>query len=139
MPASVWPVVLAARTRHGAGLAPSRGRVDRACSGSLAPARPASAFASDTALQTILIVLAVAGLVAVVAHGALATESRHWDGVVAWDLKAKALAAEPTLEQPFFRDAAVYSHSRDYPLLQPLALALAERWGLPGRLLFPAA
>jgi len=89
--------------------------------------------------QTILIVLAVAGLVAVVAHGALATESRHWDGVVAWDLKAKALAAEPTLEQPFFRDAAVYSHSRDYPLLQPLALALAERWGLPGRLLFPAA
>lgn len=89
--------------------------------------------------QTILIVLALAGLVTIMAYGALATESRHWDGVVAWDLKAKALAVEPTLEQPFFRDAAVYSHSRDYPLLQPLALALAERWGLAGRLLFPAA
>jgi hypothetical protein len=89
--------------------------------------------------QTILIVLALAGLATMMAHGALATESRHWDGVVAWDLKAKALATAPTLEQPFFRDPAVYSHSRDYPLLQPLALALAERWGLPGRLLFPAA
>jgi len=100
---------------------------------------PLAPSAATPRWQTILIVLALAGLVTIMAYGALATESRHWDGVVAWDLKAKALAVEPTLEQPFFRDAAVYSHSRDYPLLQPLALALAERWGLPGRLLFPAA
>ncbi|HEX6810079.1 MAG TPA: hypothetical protein VF384_00525 [Planctomycetota bacterium] len=89
--------------------------------------------------QVLAVVLVVAGLAAILAWGALATPSRYWDGAVAWDLKAVALAADPTLEQPFFRDAAVYSHSRDYPLLQPLALALAARHGLPGRLLFPAA
>ncbi|MBL9076605.1 MAG: hypothetical protein JNL08_03825 [Planctomycetes bacterium] len=78
-------------------------------------------------------------LAALLAYGALATPSRHWDGVVAWDLKANVLAAQPTLQQPFFRDPTVYCHSRDYPLLQPLLVALLERWGLPGRLWFPAA
>jgi hypothetical protein len=82
------------------------------------------------------VVLSVA---AMLAHGAVATPSRHWDGAVAWDLKATFLAYEPTLEQPFFRDGAVFCHSRDYPLLQPLLVALVERWGLAGRVWFPLA
>ncbi|MBX3463728.1 MAG: hypothetical protein KF830_11185 [Planctomycetes bacterium] len=84
-------------------------------------------------------VAVVLGAAALIAYGALATPSRHWDGAVAWDLKAHVLAANPTLQQPFFRDPAVYCQSRDYPLLQPLLLGLCERWHLPGRLLFPAA
>jgi hypothetical protein len=77
--------------------------------------------------------------VATVAHGALATPSRNWDGAVMWDLKAAALTAAPTVEQPLFRDADVYCHSRDYPLLQPLVVAALERCALPGRALFPLA
>lgn len=81
----------------------------------------------------------LAVVAAVLAYGALATPSRHWDGAVAWDLKTAFLVQRPTLEQPFFRDGAVFCHSRDYPLLQPLLIALVQRWGLPGRLLFPLA
>jgi hypothetical protein len=88
-------------------------------------------------LVAALVVLAIT--TAVLAQGALATPSRHWDGAVAWDLKTAVLAEAPTLEQPFFRDPTVYCHSRDYPLLQPLLMALLERWQLPGRLVFPAA
>lgn len=87
----------------------------------------------------VLVLVVVAALVTTLVHGALATPSRQWDGAVAWDLKAAVLAATPTLEQPFFRDAVVFCHSRDYPLLQPLLLALLERWHLPARLVFPAA
>jgi hypothetical protein len=83
-----------------------------------------------------LVLLAVA---AALAFGAIATTSRHWDGAVAWDVKAGFLAANPTLEQPFFRASGVYNHSRDYPLLQPLWIALAERAGLPGRAVLPVA
>ncbi len=71
--------------------------------------------------------------------GVLATPARHWDGVVAWELKAFWLSVEPTIEQPFFRDAGVFSHSRDYPLLQPLLMAAGNRLLGPGsgRLLLP--
>jgi hypothetical protein len=75
--------------------------------------------------------------IAIVAYGALATPSRHWDGAVAWDLKAGALTDAPTLEQPLFRDPAVYSHSRDYPLQQPLLMAMLDRATGAGRVLFP--
>lgn len=104
-----------------------------------AMAAPAAPPARGPRWPTWLAVLLVLLLAALLAHGALATGSRHWDGAVAWDLKARVLAASPTLEQPFFRDPAVYCHSRDYPLLQPLVMALLERAGAPGRLLFPAA
>lgn len=84
-----------------------------------------------------IVVFAV--LATMLAYGALATPSRHWDGAAAWDVRARWLTAAPTLEQPFFRDLGVYSHSRDYPLLQPLLLALTERLGLSGRLWFVLA
>ncbi len=83
------------------------------------------------------VLLALAVLVALVAGGALATGSRHWDGMVLWDVRAQILAAEPTLDQPYFRDTGVYCHSRDYPLLQPFAIASLERLTGAGRLLFP--
>ena len=88
---------------------------------------------------TFVVALLLAAAFVLLVHGALATPSRQWDGAVAWDLKANVLTAAPTLQQPFFRDADVYCHSRDYPLLQPLLVALLERWHLPGRLLFPLA
>ncbi|GAB4136309.1 MAG: hypothetical protein Fur0037_00710 [Planctomycetota bacterium] len=71
------------------------------------------------------------------AYGALATPSRHWDGAVTWDVKAYWLARDPTIEQPYFRDGTVYVHSRDYPLLQPLCIAMGERLCGGGRLFFP--
>ncbi len=86
---------------------------------------------------SLLTIAVMAVAIGIVAFGALATPSRHWDGAVAWDLKAAVLAAHAHLEQPFFRDDAVYSHSRDYPLLQPLLLALLEGLGVAGRCLFP--
>lgn len=88
--------------------------------------------------QGLVSVLAGGGA-ALVAVDAMATPARHWDGAVAWQAKTRALAAAPTLAQPFFADPSVYSHSRDYPLLQPLAMALAERAGVDGRWLFPLA
>ena len=79
-------------------------------------------------------------LVAVV-YGSVATPSRHWDGVVAWDPKAAVLALDLTLDQSYFTQPAVFCHSRDYPLLQPLLIASIDRLlgdGL-GRLIFPFA
>ncbi len=100
------------------------------------PAMPAAAPAPRWLASALGLVL-VAALVAI-AYGALATPSRHWDGAVAWDTTARFLVAAPTLEQPYFRDAAVFAHSRDYPLLQPLLVATLERLcGGAGRLLFP--
>ena len=71
--------------------------------------------------------------------GVLATPARAWDGVVGWELRTRALAAEPSLEQPFFAAPEVFAHTREYPLLQPLLLAQAARWFGPdvARLWFP--
>jgi hypothetical protein len=89
-------------------------------------------------LPPAVLVLLAAVLVAIV-YGATATGSRHWDGAAAWDTSAKYLAANLSLEQPYFRDPEVFAHSRDYPLLQPLLLASATRWlgESGGRVLFP--
>jgi hypothetical protein len=89
-----------------------------------------------------LAVAAVVVLVIVVSsliHGSVATPARDWDGTVSWSLRARALADRPTLEQPFFREPAVFAHTREYPLLQPLCLASGFRLLGPdwGRLLFP--
>jgi hypothetical protein len=85
-------------------------------------------------LLALAIVLACASSIG---YGALATQSRHWDGACVWDVKAYWLTQTPSLQQPFFCDGAVYSHSRDYPLLQPLLIALGERLLGGGRVLFP--
>jgi hypothetical protein len=79
--------------------------------------------------------------VAAVAYGSFATLSRHWDGAAVWDLKVLYLRPSLSLEHPYFRDGAVYTHSRDYPLLQPLTMAVLDRLaGEPaGRALFPLA
>lgn len=82
--------------------------------------------------------LAIAGAMLVV--GSFATPARTWDGATSWELRARAFAAAPTLEQPFFRDPGVYGHTREYPVLQPLLLAGLARLGLGmdgARLLFP--
>jgi hypothetical protein len=83
--------------------------------------------------------LAVA--VAAVAYGSFATLSRHWDGAAVWDVKVLYLRSSLSLEQPYFRDGGIYTHSRDYPLLQPLTMAALDRLaGEPaGRALFPLA
>lgn len=73
------------------------------------------------------IVLLLAAVLVALVIGALGSPTRHWDGAVAWEVKAGYLAAAPTLEQPYFRDPAVFVHSRDYPLLQPLLLAGGDR------------
>lgn len=104
--------------------------------------RPAVAFPTAPAAPRWLLVGTAAVLLVVVvaiAFGALATGSRHWDGVVAWDVKAAFLTEAPTLEQPYFRGDGVYCHSRDYPLLQPLSIALVERATGGGRLVFAFA
>ena len=76
---------------------------------------------------------------AALAYGALATPDRAWDGVVAWGIKTAALTAQPHVRQPYFADPAVFHHSPDYPLLQPLCLASLAQWfgDGPARLLFP--
>lgn len=84
-----------------------------------------------------VVVMVVLLVAAALAYGALSTDSRHWDGAVAWDAKAARLTTLATLEQPWFRDPDVYCHSRDYPLLQPLLMALLERVLGCGRVLFP--
>ncbi len=84
-----------------------------------------------------LLLLVFAATLLALAYGAVATSSRHWDGAVAWDLKAGFLAAEPTLQQPFFSGPQVLHHSRDYPLLMPALVAMLERTLGCGRLLFP--
>lgn len=75
---------------------------------------------------------------AAVAYGAVATPSRHWDGAASFDAKVSWLARTPTLQQPFFAAEGVFHHSPDYPLLQSLLVAAAERL-LPGwgRLILP--
>ncbi len=72
--------------------------------------------------------------------GTLGSPARDWDGAVGWELRARWLAAEPTLDQPFFADVAVYGHTREYPLLQPLVHAQAIRLfgDGPARLVFVA-
>lgn len=109
--------------------------------GAIAARRPPVASADDAprALRWV-VVLMLLFVLAAVTYGALATPSRHWDGAVAWDTTARCLADQLSLEQPYFRDAAVFAHSRDYPLLQPLLMASLERLvGAPGgRLVFPA-
>jgi hypothetical protein len=105
----------------------------------VAPARtpldPRRAPVAATALALATIAL-ITGIVAV---GALATPARAWDGTVAWEAKAAFLQRAPTLDQDFFARAAVYCPSRDYPLLQPLALAAGSRLlgDGAGRALFP--
>lgn len=76
-------------------------------------------------------------VLAALVYGALATPSRHWDGAIAWDLKARFLSENPTLDQAFFQNRNVIHHSRDYPLAQPLLLALMERSFGVGRLVMP--
>lgn len=71
----------------------------------------------------VIVVCAVA-----LGYGAVATPARAWDGIVAWELKARALAAAPSLDHPLFSDPAVWHHSADYPLLQPLCVASLSRW-----------
>ncbi len=77
------------------------------------------------------------GVAVLLTWGALATASRTWDGAAMWDPKSALLAARMTLEQTAFRDAGVYLHSRDYPLLQPVLVAAIERLAGCGRVLFP--
>ena len=64
---------------------------------------------------------------AVLSFGADQTPSRHWDGAVAWDVKNALLADDLTLDQAVFRDPAILHHSRDYPLGQPLLVAMVDR------------
>ena len=81
----------------------------------------------------------LASTAAVLFFGADQTPSRHWDGAVAWDVKNALLATDLTLDQPVFRDPAILHHSRDYPLAQPLLVAMVERWTGAGRLVLPLA
>jgi hypothetical protein len=74
---------------------------------------------------------------AALCFGADATPSRHWDGAVAWDVKSALLTADLTLDQAAFREPAILHHSRDYPLAQPLLVAMLERWTGSGRLVLP--
>jgi len=71
--------------------------------------------------------------------GACATDSRVWDGFVAWGATAKWLALDGSLQQPAFTEGPAYLQSRGYPLLQPALLAQTSGWlgPLGGRLLFP--
>lgn len=77
--------------------------------------------------------------VGAIAWGAVATDSRVWDGFVAWGNTAKWLAVDGTLQQPVFTEQAAFLPSRGYPLLQPALLAQTCAWlgPLGGRLLFP--
>lgn len=65
----------------------------------------------------------IGAIVVAVAVGSLATPSRSWDGVVAWELKAHYLSLDPSIAQPFFEAPDAYSHCLDYPLVQPAAIA----------------
>ncbi|MHC5063873.1 MAG: hypothetical protein ACYTG5_07850 [Planctomycetota bacterium] len=95
--------------------------------------RPCPSWLKLTAILLLLSVLVA------LTYGAGVSPSRHWDGAVAWELKAWYLTQEPSLEQDFFRGEGVFNHSRDYPLLQPLCIAAGNRLlgdGY-GRLIFP--
>ncbi len=125
VPAAVLPAAVAVAALRQAWRAQRRPAADAV---SAPPVPPALAVGT-------LAVLALAA--GVLAWGALATSSRFWDGAAMWDWKARWLAERLTLEQPAFRDADVYCHSRDYPLLQPLLMAMLERTVGAARLLFP--
>src|SRR5690606_14696720 len=73
--------------------------------------------------------LAICGAVgAALAVGALATPARHWDGAATWETKAVFLTRAPTVDQPLFaHPGVVYEPSPDYPLLQPICVALGNR------------
>jgi hypothetical protein len=95
------------------------------------PQRAAATAARAPRWLSAITILLVAAITGVLAWGALATGDRDWDGIVAWGLKANALAAQATLAQPLFADPEVYHHSPDYPLLQPLAVASIGRAWFP--------
>ncbi|MFN9332021.1 MAG: hypothetical protein ACK6D1_05410 [Planctomycetota bacterium] len=82
---------------------------------------------------------ALLSALAAITWGSVATDSRVWDGFVAWGATAKWLALDGSLQQPVFADGATYLPSRGYPLLQPALLAQTMAWFGPlgGRLLFP--
>lgn len=96
------------------------------------PAMPAPRWLTLTSI------VVLASVLGALTYGAMATPARHWDGFVAWDMRARVLADAPTLRQPYFTDHAVFAQSRDYPLLQPLWQAsLSHLLGGGGRVLFP--
>jgi hypothetical protein len=109
--------------------------------GGAAPRRPELVIAATKENRWLLLAVIAVLLVvfAALSYGAMATLSRHWDGAIAWDLKASFLTENPTLSQPFFQSQHVIHHSRDYPLLQPLLVALTERAFGAGRVVFPIA
>lgn len=101
---------------------------------------PAAAAASEPAPRWLWLSASILLAVVFVAlvYGATATPSRHWDGFVAWEMRATVLSEAPTLRQPHFTDHGVFAQSRDYPVLQPLWQAnLANLVGGGGRILFP--
>jgi hypothetical protein len=76
---------------------------------------------------------------AAIAWGATASDSRVWDGFVAWGATAKWLAIDGSVAQPVFTEGPAFLPSRGYPLLQPALLAQTTAWFGPlgGRALFP--
>jgi hypothetical protein len=82
---------------------------------------------------------ALLSALAAITWGSVATDSRVWDGFVAWGATAKWLALDGSLQQQVFTEGAAYLPSRGYPLLQPALLAQTMAWFGPlgGRLLFP--
>ena len=85
-------------------------------------------------LAVLALVLVVTGILT---NGALATPARHWDGTIAWELKATYLTLTPTLHQDYFAHPDVYAPARDYPLLQPLVVASGNALFGHGRAIFP--
>ncbi|MEC8253416.1 MAG: hypothetical protein VX044_09395, partial [Planctomycetota bacterium] len=77
------------------------------------------------------LLLVVATCFAATVYGAVATPSRHWDGAASFDAKVFWLTKAPVLQQPFFAADGVFHHSPDYPLLQALLVACADRL-MPG-------
>ena len=98
---------------------------------------PTTALTRRERWMLILCGATLAGTAAVLGFGADQTLSRHWDGAVAWDVKNALLAVDLTLDQAVFRDPAILHHSRDYPLAQPLLVAMIERWTGVGRMVLP--
>ncbi|MGE0145107.1 MAG: hypothetical protein AB7I19_16750 [Planctomycetota bacterium] len=98
------------------------------------------AESAATRLETVLGVVLLAATFAALTYGAIATPAREWDGFVSWELRARVLAESLTLDQDFFRDPAVFGHTREYPPLQPLVLASIARLSgsfAAARLFFP--
>ncbi|MCA8948530.1 MAG: hypothetical protein KDE27_03460, partial [Planctomycetes bacterium] len=85
------PVFVAAGGALGSRLARRRGVASE-------PSAPAPRWLLWTTAAIVLLSFAALAL------GAIATPARHWDGVVAWELKANAIAAAPDLSHPLFAD-----------------------------------